>query len=117
MSKNNFVMNKVNRVKRSFASRIKRQYFKPSMDGNFIEKTYVNGEELATQKSEMKLLRFTKWNKINHSNRTNSSLPNDFRNEQQMTVTSLGLALVALFDQLKGTLCDMIKYDCSKLSV
>lgn len=89
------------------------------MDGNWIEKTFLNSQEIPTQKSDIKLLKFTRWNKAGQPNKNLTSasyqLQGDSKNGEPMTATSLGLALIALFDQLKGTLCDMIKYDCSKL--
>lgn len=104
--------------------RVKRQYFKPQIDGNKVEirafyatknnqiKTVNNLDEnnkvnkTSEEKSNLKIL---KWKK--NSNAQNSS------SEQQnpMTITSLGLSLINLFDRIKGTLCDMIRYDCSKL--
>ena len=123
----------VNRVKRQYFKpsmdgswmirRYKRQYFKPAIDGNVLEKSYIK-ERLAKAKSkvsnEVKLLRFNKWNELNKKkprvvNYKQRNIESQMMDPNEMTVTSLGLSLISLFDRLKETLCDMIKHDCSKL--
>ena len=92
------------------------------MDGYWIEKSYYTEPEQQKPKpkQQIKLLKLNKNKRESELNEEQKMVEEQTMNTENysrgpMTVTSLGLSLINLFDRLKLTICNMIKHDCSKL--
>ncbi|RNA25805.1 hypothetical protein BpHYR1_004884 [Brachionus plicatilis] len=76
--------------------RVKRQYIKPNIDGSWLanERSYlINQMRMRT------------------TTQSNDELVTSPKPE--ISVTSLSISLINLFDRIKGTLCNIINYSCS----
>ncbi len=70
------------------------------MDGDWINISSTD------QQNGIKQLKATNFRRSSINNQTIGDT------NQPLTVTSLGLSLITLFDKLKLTICDMIQYEC-----
>ncbi len=95
---------------------MKRQYFKPTMDGDWVNKPDESqqGEKPIYGIKRLKAINLRKNSNSSQIIQVQQQLTND--PNQNLTVTSLGLSLISLFDRLKETICDMIQYECPKNS-
>lgn len=89
-------------------SRVKRQYFKPPIDGSW----FANPNEKATNLGAKR--RETSTYEIKADSTSSSNNKTQKRDEpNQVTVTSLSISLINLFDRVKETLCNLINTNCS----
>jgi len=97
------------KVNEEVLKRVKRQYLKPNLDG-----TLTANERVKVLKS--KSAQFTGAPKsINEkvvSSQANGSANATTESRQELTVTSLTLSLINLFDRLKCNLLKLIDRDC-----
>ncbi|CAF0839894.1 unnamed protein product [Brachionus calyciflorus] len=83
--------------------RIKRQYFKPAIDGSW----------LANERSD--LIKAIRSKAVTTTTLTTTKSPNvlDPNHKAEITVTNLALSLVNLFDRVKSALCNIINHNCA----
>ena len=122
---------------------MKRQYFKPSIDGSWLANersillkhakminsvpTHTPADAVAaattiTLKPIDVKAKDTKPATIsvlaahsNNNNYNNNTLTGLRNNSNEMTVPTLAISLINLFDRIKGTLCKIINQDCATI--
>jgi hypothetical protein len=118
--------------------RVKRQYFKPNIDGSGLanERAIMlksvrttnslmlgpTNENVSNSNDESifsSTSTFADQTTISNTNNnvaitTSSSQTNEtsFKKKVEISVTSLSLSLINLFDRVKGTLCNLVKIEC-----
>jgi hypothetical protein len=112
--------------------RVKRQYFKPSIDGSGLanERTFMLKSvrtansviaENASDSNDDSIFFSTSLSPFDDQTttttiNTSTSIPQtnetSFRKKVEISVTSLSLSLINLFDRVKGTLCNLVKIEC-----
>jgi hypothetical protein len=101
--------------------RYKRQYFKPSIDGSWL----ANERSLLLKHSKQSVNQYIIQSTTRPTNehtevKIHSNLKQSFYNSTELqktevSVTSLALSLISLFDRIKGTLCKIINQECNNI--
>lgn len=116
--------------------RVKRQYFKPSIDGSGLaneraimlksvrttnslmlgptNENVSNSNDESIFSSTSPFADQTTISNTNVASTISNSQTNEtsFRKKVEISVTSLSLSLINLFDRVKGTLCNLVKIEC-----
>ena len=119
--------------------RVKRQYFKPNIDGSGLaneraimlksvrttnslmlgptNENVSNSNDESVFSSTSPFADQTTISNTNNNNVANTSSNSQtnetsFRKKVEISVTSLSLSLINLFDRVKGTLCNLVKIEC-----